>query len=214
MAEIVPSITVETDDDYKKFIDSYQVFTKHVHIDTSDGEFTPTFLLGTDRLWWPQDWLVDIHAMVMRPSEHVKKLVALKPNMIIFHTEVQEDIIPSLQFVKQNNIKLGIALQRPTVPETIRPIIELADHVMIFSGDLGHYGGKASLIQLEKIRLIHAINDAAEIGWDGGVVPENAFTLAQGGVDIINVGGAIAKNADPAAAYKALVGQINKQGVI
>lgn len=214
MAEIVPSITVETDDEYKKFVETYQTFTKHVHIDTSDGEFTPTFLLNTDRLTWPADWTVDIHAMVARPSEHVKKLVALKPSMIIFHAEVQEDIMPSLQLIKQSNIKLGIALQRSTVPETIRPMLELADHAMIFSGDLGHYGGKASLMQLEKIRLIHGINETLEIGWDGGVTPENAFTLAQGGVNVINVGGAIAKSADPAAAYKALVDQINKQGVI
>lgn len=214
MAEIVPSITAETDDEYKKFVENYQTFTKHVHIDTSDGEFTPSFLLNTDRLTWPEDWTVDIHAMVARPSEHVKKLVALKPSMIIFHAEVQEDIMPSLQFVKQSNIKLGIALQRSTVPETVRPMLELADHAMIFSGDLGHYGGKASLMQLEKIRLIHGINETLEIGWDGGVTPENAFTLAQGGVNVINVGGAIAKSADPAAAYKALVDQINKQGVI
>lgn len=214
MSEIVPAITAETSDQYKQLIEQYQVFTKRAHIDISDGEFTPTFLLGEDNLWWPEDWVVDIHAMVSRPSEHVNKLISLKPSLIIFHAEVQEDIMPSLQFVKQNNIKLGIALQRTTVPETIHAMLEIADHAMIFSGDLGHYGGTASLMQLEKIRLIRAINPEIEIGWDGGVAIENAFTLAQGGVDVINAGGAIAKNADPASAYKALMNEINKQGVI
>ena len=36
---------------------------------------------------------------------------------------------------------------------TVKDLIEKSDHVLIFSGDLGHYGGKASLMQLEKIRL-------------------------------------------------------------
>ena len=134
--------------------------------------------------------------------------------MIIFHTEVQEDLLPTLQAVKTAGIKAGIALQRPTVPTIVSHLIEVADHVLIFSGDLGHYGGTASLMQLEKIRLIKAIRPTIEIGWDGGVTNENAFSLSQGGVDVLNVGATIAKSADPAVAYKSLVAEINKRGVI
>ena len=43
---------------------------------------------------------------------------------------------------------------------------------------------------------------------------ENAYSLAQGGVDVLNVGGSIQKAADPQAAYATLVNEINKQGVI
>lgn len=38
-------------------------------------------------------------------------------------------------------------------------------------------------MQLEKIRLIKAINPSVEIGWDGGVAVDNAYSLVQGGVD-------------------------------
>jgi ribulose-phosphate 3-epimerase len=93
-------------------------------------------------------------------------------------------------------------------------MIKAADHILIFSGDLGHYGGTASLMQLEKIRLVKAINPNAEIGWDGGANIDNAFTLAQGGVDVLNVGGAIGNAEDPASVYATLVREINKQGVI
>ena len=85
---------------------------------------------------------------------------------------------------------------------------------MIFSGELGSYGGTASLMQLEKIRLIKTINSSVEIGWDGGVTLDNAFSLAQGGVNVLNVGGTIAQSVDPAATYRTLVSEINKQGVI
>jgi len=64
------------------------------------------------------------------------------------------------------------------------------------------------------VRLIKNINPTAEIGWDGGVNIENAYTLTQGGVEVLNTGGAIATAENPAESYQALVKEINKHGVI
>lgn len=214
MSTIAPALLTETADDYKAMVERVHPFAKRVHIDICDGEFAPTFTIGAAQVWWPQEWTVDIHAMVARPSEHLETLISLKPHLIIFHAETQEDIVPILQHVKQFGIKAGIALLRSTVPSTVAPAIQAADHVMIFSGELGKYGGTASLMQLEKVRLIRAIRQDIEVGWDGGVNIENAYSLSQGGVDVLNVGGAIAKADDPQAVYNALVAEINKHGVI
>jgi len=214
MAEIAPTILTETLDEYKASVDRLTPFAQRVHIDISDGEFAPNFLLGEAQLYWPKEWRVDIHAMVMRPSEHLAQLIALKPNLIVFHAEVQEDRAALINQIKAAGIKAGIALLKTTVPSTIADVIKLADHVMIFSGDLGKNGGTASLMQLEKVRLIKAINPAVEIGWDGGVNIENAYTLAQGNVNVLNTGSAIATAEDPAEVYAALTKEINKHGVI
>lgn len=214
MSQIAPAVLAENTDQYKEKIEVVQTFAERIHVDFSDGEFAPTLTLSANDLWWPAECEADVHAMVARPSEHLEVLAAKKPHMIIFHAEVQEDLQPIFQSIKAAGIKAGLALQRPTVPTEIRPLIELADHVMIFSGDLGHYGGTASLMQLEKVRLIKAIRPTVEIGWDGGVTLENAFSLAQGGVDVLNVGGTLAKSDDPAGVYKQLVAEINKHGVI
>lgn len=214
MSVISPTITVETLDEYKVAVDRLQPFARHVHIDLSDGEFAPNFLIGESMLYWPKEWEVDIHAMYARPTEHLAALIALKPSMILFHVEIQEDRAAIINQIKAAGIKAGIALLRSTVPSTVAEIIKLADHVMIFSGELGKHGGTASLMQLEKIRLIKAINPAVEIGWDGGITIENAYTLAQGGVSVLNTGSSIAKAPDPAAAFNALTKEINKHGVI
>lgn len=214
MSVIAPCITVETPDQYKGSVDRIHPFAQRVHIDISDGEFAPSFLLGETQLWWPKEWEVDIHAMVARPSEHLAQLIALKPSLITFHVEVQEDIVNILNQVKAAGIKAGIALIRSTVPSTVAEAIKAADHVMIFSGELGKYGGTASMMQLEKVRLIKNINPAVEIGWDGGVNMDNAYTLTQGGVDVLNCGGELANALDPAATYQGLVKEINKHGVI
>ena len=214
MSTIAPALLAETADEYKAMVERIHPFAKRVHIDICDGEFAPTFTVGAAQVWWPQEWMVDIHAMVARPSEHLETLISLKPHLIIFHAETQEDIVPILQHVKQFGIKAGVALLRSTVPSTVAPAIQAADHVMIFSGELGKYGGTASLMQLEKVRLIRMIRQDIEIGWDGGANVENAYSLSQGGVDVLNVGGAIAKADDPQAVYNALVAEINKHGVI
>lgn len=214
MSVIAPCITTETPEDYKAAVERLHPFAERVHIDISDGEFAPTFLVGAAQVWWPQEWTVDIHAMVARPSDHLETLISLKPHLIVFHVEVEEDIVPVLQHIKKFGIKAGIALLRPTVPSTVDAAIKEADHVMIFSGDLGKYGGTANMMQLEKIRLVKAINPNVEIGWDGGVTAQNAFSVSQGGVDVLNVGGAIANAEDPQSVYATLVNEINKHGII
>ncbi len=214
MSVIAPALLCETPDDYKALIERINPFAERVHIDITDGEFAPTFTINAAQVWWPQEWTVDIHAMVARPSEHLETLISLKPNMIIFHVEISEDIVPILQHVKKFGIKAGIALLRPTVPSTVAAAIQAADHVMIFSGELGKYGGTASLMQLEKVRLIRNIRQDVEIGWDGGVNIENAYSLAQGGVDVLNVGATLAKAQDPQSTYATLVSEINKHGII
>lgn len=214
MATVAPAILCETEDDYKATIERLHPFAQRVHIDLTDGQFAPTFTVGVNQMWWPQEWTVDIHAMVTYPSQYVDALIQMKPATVIFHAEAGEDLEPSIAKLKQAGIKAGVALLKPTVPSMVQSYIEAADHVLVFSGDLGHYGGTASLMQLEKVRLIRNIHPEVEVGWDGGANVENVFSLAQGGVDVINCGGAINRAQDPEAAYKQLVDEINKHSVI
>ena len=134
--------------------------------------------------------------------------------MIIIHAEATGDVKAALMQIRQAGIMAGLALLKPTVPRTVEELIKLADHVMIFSGELGHFGGTASLMQLEKIRLIKSINSNVEIGWDGGVLVDNAYSLVQGGVDVLNVGGVIQKSSDPHTIFSKLQQEINKTSVL
>ena len=214
MSMIVPAVLAETIELYKSQIEKVQPFAKRVHIDVSDGGFAPTFTVGAQELWWPEGWQADIHAMVQRPEEYLAQLIQLKPNLVIFHAEADGDVLGALNTLKQYGIKAGIALLRPTVPLDVADLIKAADHVMVFTGELGKYGGTASLMQLEKVRLVKRINSVAEIGWDGGVNVDNAYTLTQGGVSVLNTGGFIQRANDPEQAFKQLEFEINKHGVL
>ncbi len=214
MGQIVPAITVETLDQYRAATEQISGFARRVHVDISDGEFAPTFLLSEASLYWPENWEVDVHAMVARPSEHLAAILQLKPYRVIFHAEAKEDLLPIFAQLQQAGVKTGVALLKTTVPSTVQQYIQAADHVMIFSGELGYHGGTASMMQLEKIRLVRKIKPDVEVGWDGGVNLENAYTLTQGGVDVLNTGGTIANSENPTETYNELVKEINKHGVI
>ena len=211
---IAPAILAENARQYKEQVDRITGFAERVHIDLTDGEFAPTVTVGIPELWAPEGWTIDIHAMVNKLDEYVPKLITLRPHLIIIHAEAEGDVLGALKEIKRSGIMAGVALLRPTVPQTVEELIKEAEHVLIFSGDLGKFGGTASLMQLEKIRLVKMINPNIEIGWDGGVMVDNAYSLVQGGVNVLNVGGTIQKATDPPAMFAKLQQEISKTGVL
>ena len=215
MSIIVPAILATNPDEYKAQVETIFPFAERVHIDVTDGNFAPNLTLPETQIWWPQEWKVDIHMMVARPSEYIDTIIQLNPNMVIFHAEVEEDLVPIFERLKNETmIKPGLALLRSTVPETVAPAIQAAEHILIFSGNLGEMGGRASMMQLEKIRLIKEINSNVEIGWDGGANLSNVFNLTQSGVDVVNVGSAIMNSQNPEQSYKQMEAEINRKGAI
>ena len=211
---IAPAILAENAQQYKEQVDRITGFAERVHIDLTDGEFAPTFTVSIPELWAPEGWTIDIHAMVNKLDEYVPKLIALRPHLIIIHAEAEGDVLGALKEIKRSGIMAGLALLKPTVPQTVEELLKEAEHFLIFSGELGQFGGTASLMQLEKIRLVKMINPNVEIGWDGGVMVDNAYSLVQGGVNVLNVGGTIQKATDPPAMFAKLQQEISKTGVL
>lgn len=211
---IAPTILTASPDEFQAALVAINEFTNQVQIDITDGEFAPSRTIGLDHVFWPDNWQVDLHMMVKNPSRYIDKLILMKPHLVIFHAEVEEDLRPSFEKLRQAGIKVGLALLRQTVPEQKADLITLADHVLIFAGDLGRMGGQANLLQIQKVRLIRAISPNVEIGWDGGANIDNLPMIIQAGVDVINVGSAISLASNPAAAYKAMVELTTREGLI
>ena len=215
MSIIAPAILATNLEEYKAQVEAIFPFAERVHIDVTDGEFAPNLTLPETQIWWPQEWKVDIHMMVARPREHIDTMIQRNPNIVIFHAEVEEDLVPIFERLKNETmIKPAVALLRSTVPETVAPAIQAAEHVLVFSGNLGEMGGRASMMQLEKIRLIKQINNNVEIGWDGGANFSNVFNLTQSGVDVVNVGSGIMQSQSPEQSYRQMEAEINRKGAI
>lgn len=211
---IAPTILTDDPNRYKQLVELYHPFTKRLQIDISDETLVSTKTIPLNKAWWPRGWTVDIHMMVAQPSMYLSVLQQLRPHLVIFHSEVQEDLLPVFEALHTKSIKVGVAVMKPTYPGLMKKYIAAADHVMIFSGELGQNGGTADLLQLEKVRIIKAMKKDIELGWDGGANVGNVRTIAQAGVSVINVGNALASSDNPAKTYAVLLAEAEKTGVV
>ncbi len=195
--------------EYQRQLERLQPFAERVHIDFMDGEFAPTHSLRPSQVWWQPPLMVDFHIMYKRPLKVLEEAISMQPHLIIIHAE-SEEIETFIQEAKGMGIKLGVALLKDTSVDQIIPLLPYVDHVLVFSGDLGHFGGEADLQLLEKVTALKSQKPSLEIGWDGGVNDKNARTLSEGGVDVLNTGGFIHDAASPEDAYDTLVAALAK----
>lgn len=207
MSIICPTITDTLSDphEFRAQIERVQDFAERIQIDLMDGEFAPSKSINLAQAWWPDGIMADVHLMYKRPLEHIETLVSLHPHLVIIHAEAEGDLPGMIKHLQQCGIKAGVCLLRETGVEQVGGLIEIADHALLFSGDLGYFGGTAHLEVLDKIYPIKELNPSIEIGWDGGANESNVLQLARGGVNVINVGGAIQQASDPRSSYAKLV---------
>ncbi len=179
-------------------------FAKRIHIDLMDGDFAPTVSPPLDKIWWPPGLTADLHLMYRRPGPLLSQLIKLKPHLVIIHAEADVDHAEFAGQLREAGIKAGLGLLQATTVASVKPLLQAFDHVMIFSGNLGHHGSIADLSLLEKVREVRERQPGIEIAWDGGVNDQNARQLVQTGADVLNVGGFIHKSDDPAVRYRQL----------
>ncbi len=210
MAQIVPTITAYDIEQFSQQMKLVSSFADRVHIDLMDGEFAPTQSPPLDEIQWPYDITADLHLMYQRPMEHVQTLLHLdpKPHLVVVHNEAEVHHMHLAAELHKEDIKVGLAILQDTPIEWAEQIMHSFDHVLIFSGNLGHHGGEADLGLLEKVAYIRRTHPEVEIGWDGGINKQNASVLADAGVSVLNTGGGIHKADNPKQAYATLKKQV------
>ncbi len=211
---IVPAILSADPQGYQNQVEQANTFTRRVQIDVTDGRFAPATTLGITNVWWPKNWEADLHFMAALPSESLDIILKLMPSLVILHAEASENLVPVFEQLKAAGIRCGLALLPTSYPGRYKKYIDMVDHVMVFAGQLGGRVAMADMMQMEKIPLIRALRPDVEIGWDGGANMSNVRALAHAELDVIYIGSAIFGAPDPAEAYKELVAEIDKNGVV
>jgi ribulose-phosphate 3-epimerase len=196
-AEICPTVLAGSAEEYRQQIERVAPFAPRIHIDVADGLFAPTKTILIDQIWWPGGVRADLHVMYKDPFKYVKLLLGLGPQLIVVHAEANGDFIEFAELAHARGVEVGVALKAETMPQMIEPALPWIDHVLIFSGSLGHFGGQANTHLLTKVLYLKQQKPQLEIGWDGGVNNQNAHVLASGGF--------IQHASNPEAAYNTLL---------
>lgn len=204
MAVVCPTVMAAYEAEYKAQMEKVAPFAHRIQVDLTDGVFAGPKTIDPKDVWWPAGVKADIHLMYQEPEAAVKELLNHQPHLIIIHLEANGKFDPLARLCRQANVKIGIAILANSRVEPILPVLKHIDHALIFSGDLGKFGGRANLDLLRKVHLIKQNNPHIEIGWDGGINSHNTSQLVFGGVDVLNVGSFIQKADDPERSFRIL----------
>ena len=158
------------------------------HVDIMDGCFVPNFAMGTQDLRIIAETAskpVDVHLMIQNPGAYVGMFAGLGAKIIYIHPEADAHAPRTLQKIIDAGAKPAIAINPGTAVETIRPLLPLAEYVLVMSVNPG-YAGQAYLPWIdEKIDSLLALQPryGYSIVIDGACSPEKIREQSQKGVD-------------------------------
>jgi ribulose-phosphate 3-epimerase len=204
MAVVCPTVTAETPEAFKQQIEQVKGYASRIHLDFADGVFAPSKLISIKDAWWPESMTVDLHVMYKEPFQYIEEIIEKQPHLVVLHAESDGNFFEIANVLHSVGIKVGLALLQKTDVDEVKSVLHQIDHLLIFSGNLGFFGGKADPSMLHKVSHAKHINPDIEIGWDGGINDDSIIALIEEGVDVLNVGGYIQNAEDPQAAYATL----------
>lgn len=169
-----------------------------IHLDVMDGVFVPNISYGMpiikaiDEL---SDKVMDVHLMIVQPERYIKDFKEVGADVLTVHYEASTHLHRTIQAIKDEGMKAGVALNPHTPVHLVEDIIKDIDLLLIMSVNPGFGGQKFIQHTYEKIvqaaELIDRKNAEVLIEIDGGVSPGNAAQLTQLGADVLVAGSAV-----------------------
>lgn len=182
-----------------------------IHLDIMDGVFVPNISFGFPvirNIAAIARKPLDVHLMIVDPDRYIHVLKDSAPEYVCVHYEACTHLHRSLQNIKANGMKAGVALNPHTPVSCLEYIAEYCDMIVLMSVNPG-FGGQSFIESTyrkveECRRMIDRTGSHALIEVDGGVNARNAGALKNAGTDVVVVGNAVFSAPDPAEVISAV----------
>lgn len=174
------------------------------HIDIMDGVFVPNISYGMPVLEaigrYAQKPL-DVHLMIIDPDRYISTFKKLGSEILTVHYEACTHLHRTVQAIKNETMKAGVALNPHTPISVLEDIIQDIDLVLIMSVNPG-FGGQSFIENTyKKIRQVKEMilknHSKALIEVDGGVSNKNAHQLIEAGADALVAGSFVFNSENP-----------------
>jgi ribulose-phosphate 3-epimerase len=182
-----------------------------LHVDVMDGHFVPNITFGpviVKAIRKLAKSELDVHLMISEPARYLDRFVDAGATYATFHVEALKDGRPLLEKARDLGAKGGIAINPETSLDFARPVLEVADLVVMMTVHPGFSGQSFIRDVVPKIRALCDLREAEgldfEIEVDGGVSVETAPEAAAAGADILVAGASVFRSGDPAGAVRAI----------
>lgn len=174
------------------------------HLDIMDGVFVPNISYGmpvVKAIASHATKPLDVHLMITNPDRYISTFAKLGAHTLTVHYEACTHLHRTLQAIKNEGMKAGVALNPHTPVCVLQDILQDADLVLIMSVNPG-FGGQsfiantyAKIRELKKMMKDKGVQPYIEV--DGGVTTENARALRDAGADVLVAGSFVFKSKDP-----------------
>ena len=110
---------------------------------------------------------LDIHLMVKNPEKYIRDLALLKPKIITIHLNSTDNLLNTIELIKEYNILVGIAINPDEDIRLIDKYLDKIDYVLIMSVYPGKGGQTFIKEVLDKVKYLN--NRDILLGIDGGI---------------------------------------------
>ena len=181
------------------------------HIDIMDGVFVPNISFGMPVLQAISKHAkktIDVHLMIVDPDRYIKTFAELGSDILTVHYEACPHLHRTLQAIKAEGMKAGVALNPHTNINLLEDTINDIDLVCLMSVNPG-FGGqsfiKNTYTKVKQLKdLITRKGASTKIEIDGGVTNKNAKQLVDAGADVLVAGSYVFKSSNPPETIKDL----------
>ncbi len=220
MVEISTSIlSVKKGEESETFFKLERAKTDYFHIDVMDGKFVEkdtykkmleyaSYIKRISNL--PQD----VHLMVENVKTAIDDFLSVEPNIITFHLEAckdKEEIYKYINYIKENNCKVGIAIKPETNIEEIYEFLPNIHMCLVMTVEPGKGGQTLLTDMIDKVKKLNEYvkkNDIElDIEVDGGINLKTAPELKKAGANILVSGTAILMAND----YKVIIDEMKEE---
>jgi len=167
-----------------------------VHVDVMDGHFVPNLTFGPPAVAAFRRHVtrfMDVHLMIAPVDPYIEAYAEAGADMITAHVEAGPHIHRTLQAIRAQGVKAGVALNPGTPAEAVADVLELADMVLVMTVNPGFGGQKFIPAGIDKTQRIRAMigDRPIHVQIDGGVTPDTAPLVAAAGADVLVAGSAV-----------------------
>lgn len=199
---LAPSILAA---DYTKLGEEINTCTdagiKWIHCDVMDGHFVPNISYGpaiVEAAGRACDAFLDVHLMIENPDRYIEAFADAGADQLTVHQEACPHLHRTIQSIKQHDMMAGVAVNPATSLNTIEPILEYVDLVLLMSVNPG-FGGQSFIENTyQRLKDMSIMRDNKQLGFlievDGGVGIENIEKITRSGADVLVAGSSVFKS--------------------
>ena len=172
-----------------------------IHVDVMDGHFVPNLTIGPPVIKaLKKNSLLpfDVHLMISPVHKYIESYANAGADIITIHPEATNNLLESINKIKELKKKVGVSLNPETKIETVGKFLDQIDLILIMSVNPGFGGQKFIPEVLKKVKKLNKIRKDLKLNFvieiDGGINFENSKLAIESGVDILVSGTTIFKN--------------------